>query len=82
MKYQGDIRDPSLAPQGQALIEWAAREMPVLRHIRQRFSQEKPLQGLAKAQPVEVHHQVDGSAAAAAEVPVDEFGSRDGERAL
>ncbi|MEE9202749.1 MAG: adenosylhomocysteinase, partial [Dehalococcoidia bacterium] len=45
MSYQGDIRDPSLAPQGQDLMDWAGREMPVLHLIRERFAREKPLQG-------------------------------------
>ena len=43
---QSDIRDPSLAPQGELRIEWAAREMPVLRSIGERFKREKPLAGL------------------------------------
>jgi len=42
----------------------------------------QPLQGLAKAQPVEVHHQVDGATAPASEVPVDELGPGDREHAL
>src|SRR5919198_2645151 len=41
-----DIRDEALAPAGQDLIEWAAREMPVLLLIRERFEQERPLDGL------------------------------------
>ena len=41
-----DIRDEALAPAGQDLIEWAAREMPVLLLIRERFEQERPLEGL------------------------------------
>ncbi|MGH7883550.1 MAG: adenosylhomocysteinase [Candidatus Dormibacteraceae bacterium] len=41
-----DILDPSLAKQGDTLIEWAAREMPVLLSIRQRMEEEKPLSGL------------------------------------
>jgi adenosylhomocysteinase len=44
MKF--DIKDPSLAPDGRRRIEWAAREMPVLRQIRERFEQEKPLAGI------------------------------------
>lgn len=40
-----DIKDPSLAPEGRRRIDWAAREMPVLRQIRARFEQEKPLAG-------------------------------------
>ncbi|MCS7206702.1 MAG: adenosylhomocysteinase [Dehalococcoidia bacterium] len=42
----GDVRDPSLAPQGVLKTEWAGREMPVLRLIRERFAKEKPLQGV------------------------------------
>ncbi|HEX8286823.1 MAG TPA: adenosylhomocysteinase [Pyrinomonadaceae bacterium] len=41
-----DIKDINLAPQGKQRIEWADREMPVLRLIRERFEQEKPLQGV------------------------------------
>ena len=40
-----DVRDLSLAKEGLNRIEWAAREMPVLRQIQERFLQEKPLQG-------------------------------------
>ncbi len=42
----GDIKDPSLAKAGEELIEWAAREMPVLLMIRERFRRERPLAGL------------------------------------
>jgi len=41
-----DIKDPSLAADGRRRIEWAAREMPVLRQIRERFEAEKPLAGI------------------------------------
>ena len=41
----GDVKDLALAKQGQALIDWAAREMPVLLLIRDRFSKEQPLKG-------------------------------------
>lgn len=41
-----DIKDPSLAGDGRRRIEWAAREMPVLRQIRERFAADKPLQGI------------------------------------
>jgi len=41
-----DIKDPSLAPQGKQRIEWAGREMPVLRQIQERFAKEKPLAGI------------------------------------
>ena len=42
----GDIRDASLARDGDLRIEWAAREMPVVRHIRERFAKEQPVKGL------------------------------------
>jgi adenosylhomocysteinase len=42
----GDVKDLGLAKEGQALIDWAAREMPVLLLIRDRFKKEKPLAGL------------------------------------
>ena len=41
-----DIKDINLAPQGKQRIEWADREMPVLRLIRERFEAEKPLEGI------------------------------------
>lgn len=44
MEY--DIKDIGLAPQGKQRIEWADREMPVLRLIRERFEAEKPLTGV------------------------------------
>ncbi len=44
MEY--DIKDINLAPQGKQRIEWADREMPVLRLIRERFEAEKPLEGI------------------------------------
>lgn len=43
---QYDIKDINLAPQGKQRIEWADREMPVLRLIRERFEAEKPLTGV------------------------------------
>ncbi|MFI5283390.1 MAG: adenosylhomocysteinase [Candidatus Dormibacterales bacterium] len=45
----GDVKDLELAAQGQDLIDWAAREMPVLSLIRQRFAREQPLKGLRLA---------------------------------
>ncbi len=42
----GDVRDLRLAREGRARIEWAERNMPVLRAIRARFNREKPLKGL------------------------------------
>jgi adenosylhomocysteinase len=41
-----DVRDPRLAEEGVRRIEWAAREMPVIRSIRERFAKEQPLKGL------------------------------------
>jgi adenosylhomocysteinase len=41
-----DIKDKSLAEGGRRRIEWAEREMPVLRTILKRFQQEKPLAGV------------------------------------
>ncbi|MCA9804514.1 MAG: adenosylhomocysteinase, partial [Cyanobacteria bacterium HKST-UBA02] len=41
-----EIKDPKLAPQGKQRIEWADRDMPVLRLIRERFEKEKPLKGI------------------------------------
>jgi adenosylhomocysteinase len=40
------IKDASLANQGKLRIEWASREMPVIKLIRQRFAKEKPLKGI------------------------------------
>lgn len=42
----GDFKDPSLAERGKARIEWAARDMPVLHMIRERFARERPLEGV------------------------------------
>ncbi|MDR1110458.1 MAG: adenosylhomocysteinase [Deltaproteobacteria bacterium] len=41
-----DIKDPGLAAKGNDRIEWAAKSMPVLELIRERFEKEKPLKGL------------------------------------
>ena len=41
-----DVTDLSLAADGVRRIEWAEREMPVLRTIRERFTRERPLAGL------------------------------------
>src|SRR5213082_1398177 len=41
-----DIKDISLAPEGKKRIDWAEREMPVLRLIRERFAAEQPLLGV------------------------------------
>jgi len=45
-RIQYDIKDPGLADLGKQRIEWAGREMPVLKQIRDRFAQEKPLAGI------------------------------------
>jgi adenosylhomocysteinase len=41
-----DVKDLALANEGNNRIEWAAREMPVIRLIRERFAKERPLEGL------------------------------------
>ena len=41
-----DVTDLALADEGVRRIEWAEREMPVLRLIRERFERELPLRGL------------------------------------
>lgn len=40
------IKDGNLAEGGRRRIEWAEREMPVLRQIRERFAKERPLKGV------------------------------------
>jgi adenosylhomocysteinase len=49
MPTDHDIKDLNLAPAGRLRIEWAEREMPVLRLIRERFAKEKPLKGVRLA---------------------------------
>jgi len=41
-----DVKDAKLAEAGRRRIEWAAREMPVVKLISERFSREKPLAGI------------------------------------
>src|SRR5659263_144469 len=41
-----DIKETKLAEGGRLRIEWAQREMPVLSQIQERFSKERPLNGL------------------------------------
>ncbi len=43
------VKDESLAAKGRLRIEWAAKSMPVLRSIRDRFLKEKPLEGIRMA---------------------------------
>ncbi len=40
-----DVHDMSLAEAGRKRIEWADKQMPVLRLIRERFAKEMPLKG-------------------------------------
>ncbi|HXX77780.1 MAG TPA: adenosylhomocysteinase [Ktedonobacteraceae bacterium] len=42
----GDVKDITFAPRGKDRIEWAAKEMPVLRLIRERFVKDHPLDGI------------------------------------
>ena len=44
MEY--DIKDIGLADAGRRRIDWAWAEMPVLRHLYERFTAQRPLQGL------------------------------------
>lgn len=44
-----DVKDMNLAEKGRLRIEWAGRQMPVLRLIKERFLKEKPLSGLRLA---------------------------------
>ncbi|MEA2316793.1 MAG: adenosylhomocysteinase [Solirubrobacteraceae bacterium] len=43
------VADTSLADAGQARIEWAEGQMPVLRSIRERFERDRPLDGISVA---------------------------------
>jgi adenosylhomocysteinase len=44
MKY--DIKDIKLATEGKFRIEWASRQMPVLKLIQERFSKDRPFKGI------------------------------------
>ena len=46
-KSSCDIADPSLAKIGVSRIEWAARELPVIGQIRERFAAQRPLAGIS-----------------------------------
>ena len=48
-KTLGDVKDLSLAQDGVNRIEWAGREMPVLKLIQDRFQKDKPLAGVRMA---------------------------------
>jgi adenosylhomocysteinase len=41
-----DVADLALAPEGEARIEWAAGQMPVLRQVQERFAAQRPLEGI------------------------------------
>jgi adenosylhomocysteinase len=41
-----DLAKPGVADAGRDRIEWAERDMPVLRAVRERFEREKPLRGV------------------------------------
>lgn len=41
-----DVKDLSLSSQGKLRIDWAGREMPVLKLIKERFAREKPFKDL------------------------------------
>ena len=45
-KISPDIKDINLAEQGKNNIEWALKDMPVLRKIEERFIKEQPFAGL------------------------------------
>lgn len=41
-----DVKNLDLAEGGRLKIDWAEREMPVLRQIKERFAKERPLKGM------------------------------------
>src|SRR5436190_23238893 len=45
-KASPEVAHPGLTEAGQARIEWADEQMPVLRQVRERFERERPLDGL------------------------------------
>jgi adenosylhomocysteinase len=49
IKLKHDIKDLKLAAGGALRAEWAGREMPVLKSIRERFAKERPLKGVRMA---------------------------------
>ena len=44
MEYK--VRDMNLAEEGKKKIEWAESRMPVLMHLREKYSKEKPFKGV------------------------------------
>ncbi|MEB3177727.1 MAG: adenosylhomocysteinase [Nostocaceae cyanobacterium] len=45
-RLKHEVKDLALASLGRQRIEWAGREMPVLKQIRDRFAKEKPFEGI------------------------------------
>ncbi|MEY2723842.1 MAG: hypothetical protein RIR93_658, partial [Actinomycetota bacterium] len=43
---KNDVANAALASEGKKRIEWAARNMPVLSQIKDRFAKEKPFNGI------------------------------------
>ena len=41
-----DVKNLSLAAEGRLRIEWAEQSMPVLRQVRERFTEQQPLKGI------------------------------------
>ncbi|GBF23167.1 adenosylhomocysteinase, partial [Candidatus Gastranaerophilus sp. (ex Termes propinquus)] len=52
--FKYDIKDISLAGQGKKNIEWAFKDMPVLKNIMKRFEREKPFTGYKLSASVHV----------------------------
>lgn len=46
LDINSDLKDISLAEQGKNQIEWAFKDMPVLKQIQERFIKEQPFKGL------------------------------------
>jgi len=44
-----NVKDISLAPNGEEKIEWVQRHMPVLEHIKREFEEKKPFKGITIA---------------------------------
>ncbi|MBI4430542.1 MAG: adenosylhomocysteinase [Candidatus Omnitrophica bacterium] len=49
LNLKSDVKDIGLAADGARRVEWAARQMPVLKQIRERFGKERPLKGIRMA---------------------------------
>jgi hypothetical protein len=50
------VKDINLADQGRLRVEWAMREMPVLKSIAERFAREKPFARGAAGRLSARHH--------------------------